>query len=456
MSHQPTLFNPQKLLETLGRYPECPVYWVGFSGGADSTALLHSLSELTPKLSVSIKALHINHGIQADSDNWEIHCRNFCLQRDIEFHSYNVQVDRDGGAGPEAQARRARYEVIEQLIGQGDIFLSAHHLDDQAETLLLNLARGSGVDGLAGIPESRPLGKGLVARPLLGIPMQSLREYLISVGVSWLEDPSNTDESYDRNFVRHRLLPLLSERWPGISERIARSAVLSRQASEHLSAWADEKLSNCLIHPQILSLRNIAPEDRGFALLVRRWLKISKAPPIPLKQLESLSAQCVNSNTQSKLKIAWNGWVIQFFHNCLWLQKEANIIDCPNLTWDHPKPLDLGSGLGSIGINPCPADWPDGLRVGFRTGGESLSQANDNHHKALKDILRESGIPHWLRSSIPLISGPDGLLAVGDMVIGTEFSEWLLENKAGMEWSPTDPVLAFVREQFTAGIVDPA
>jgi tRNA(Ile)-lysidine synthase len=456
MSHQPTLFNPQKLQEVLSRYSDGTTHWVGFSGGADSTALLHALHELTPEHSTGIKALHINHGIQAESDDWEVHCRNFCQQRNIEFLCLTVNVNIKGGSGPEAEARKARYSAVEKLMAIGDIFLTAHHREDQAETLLLNLMRGSGIDGLAGMPETRPLGRGILARPLLGFPMQSLRDYLLSVNVPWLEDPSNTDESYDRNFVRHQLLPLISRRWPGASDRIARSALLSRHASENLAFWADEKLEQHLLHPQVLNLRHIDPEDPGFSTVTRQWLRNAKAAPIPLKQLDALSAQILNLKAESKLRIAWSGWVIQAFNNCLWLQDEASIAKCPNMTWDHPKPLDLGSGLGSLRVHPAPAQWLEKISVSHRNGGESLSQANGSHHKALKDILREAGIPHWLRSAIPLISGPDGLLAVGDMAIGSEFTDWLTKENASIEWSPTDPVLTFVHEQFKAGAVDPA
>ena len=210
------------------------------------------------------------------------------------------------------------------------------------------------------------------------------------------------DESYDRNFVRHRLIPLLSERWPGASGRIAKSASLSRLASETLSGWADEKMEDHLLHQQVMSLKNLDPEKPDFAFFVRRWLKLAKAPPIPLKQLTSLSEQCKDAKSESRLKIAWDGWVIQYFQKCLWLQTEASISPGRPVSWKHAESLELGGGLGCVNLISFPAPWPNDLSIAFRKGGENFSLPNDSHHKALKDIpsrIRHSALASILDSA---------------------------------------------------------
>jgi tRNA(Ile)-lysidine synthase len=449
-------FDKDRLMATLQRLPSAGTYWVGFSGGADSTALLFALLELKPALNAAIKAVHINHGLHAGSDAWQSHCEQVCAELGLSLVSKSVDVQRNSSSGLEAEARRMRYEIVEDLLEQGDLFLTAHHRDDQAETLLLNLVRGSGVDGLAGMPETRKLGKGLLARPLLEHSMRSLRHYLEERNLEWLEDPSNQDRSYDRNFVRHQLVPELERRWPGASGRLAKSAGLCREASSTLAMWADEILEKPHFHERILELSGLNLQGTRIRLILRRWLHLNGAPPIPTRVLRELCEQSSQASMGNRVCVEWQGWVIHLFQNRFWLQEASEITACPDIGWDHPGPLDLGSGIGSLEIHPSARLPMHGVRVRARKGGERILLTSSGKHKDVKDILREAGIPPWLRRSIPILQTTDNILAVGDMVINPDLSSWLAEDQSSLLWRPSDPLLKLVHRQSNRQAVDHA
>ena len=197
-------------------------YVVAFSGGLDSTVLLHALAAAVADGDVPLVAIHVRHGLHEDAGKWDAHCRSVAAAFAIGFESVTVVVDRESGLGLEAAARQSRYEALQQRIQPGDWLLSAHHQDDQAETLLLNLLRGSGMAGMAGIGEMQAFGSGHLLRPLLDVSRADLQTYASSHKLAWLDDPSNADLTFDRNFLRHTILPALTERWPAASSRLAR------------------------------------------------------------------------------------------------------------------------------------------------------------------------------------------------------------------------------------------
>ena len=210
------------------RLPKAPMYWVGFSGGADSTALLHALHDCREELQTPVHAIHFHHGLNPGADGWQDHCHDFCQQRHINFTSRKLKIKPASGTSIEEESRNLRYQAVKKLLQPGDIFLTAHHADDQAETLFLNLMRGSGIDGLAGIPHIRKLGQGWVARPLLNTRKSALENYLGKRNIEWQEDPSNKENTFDRNFLRNSLFPQLENRWPGVVRRLTRTSRTAR------------------------------------------------------------------------------------------------------------------------------------------------------------------------------------------------------------------------------------
>ena len=212
---------------------------VAFSGGPDSTALLLALHELLGESGRgNLRAAHVNHGLQSEAADWVAHCAAVAGSLDVPLQVCEVQVTTDG-RGLEAAARRARYQAMGRLMEPGECLLTAHHQDDQWETLLLRMLRGAGVSGLAGIRESRRYGGGWLLRPLLGLPRRHLKAWLESKGATFVEDPSNRDTGFDRSLLRDKVLPLLRERWPGAGATAGRLARLAGDTQELLQALAE-------------------------------------------------------------------------------------------------------------------------------------------------------------------------------------------------------------------------
>ncbi|MEN0107520.1 MAG: tRNA lysidine(34) synthetase TilS, partial [Pseudomonas sp.] len=268
-----------RLLAGLAPWRSAPAWHIALSGGLDSTVLLHLLASLgrtehLPPLS----AIHIHHGLQAAADGWPAHCQALCAGLDMPLQVIKVQVAP--GASLERAAREARYQAFAQVLGQGEVVLTAQHRDDQAETLLFRLLRGAGVRGLAGIPPSRSLGQGHVVRPLLDCSRAELLAYANQHGLQWVEDPSNSDARYARNHLRNQVFPQLAAHWPQATQTLARSAAHLREAQGLLDDLAELDLApartpspfNWLALPslEMQPLLGLAPERQRNAL--RHWL----------------------------------------------------------------------------------------------------------------------------------------------------------------------------------------
>jgi tRNA(Ile)-lysidine synthase len=235
-----------------------PRFAVALSGGLDSTVLLTALTRLEPR--PAVRALHVDHGLHADSAEWDRRCAELAAALGVPYRSVRVAVDLERGIGLEAAAREARYAALAALLEPGEVLLTAHHADDQLETVLHRLARGTGVRGLRGILAQAPLGAGFVARPLLGMPRARLRALAEQWGLEWLEDPSNSDLDYDRNYLRSTVLPALRARWPAAAAAAERLAEAAADAEEILAAVARDDLA-----PMAGEDSRAPREDRGAA-----------------------------------------------------------------------------------------------------------------------------------------------------------------------------------------------
>lgn len=407
-----------KLLKSLAPWREAAHWRIAFSGGLDSTVLLHLLVDLAHQHGLPrLTAVHVHHGLQAAADAWPAHCQAICAALGVPLQVIHVQVR--AGSSLEGAAREARYGAFERLTAANELLLTAQHRDDQAETLLFRLLRGAGVRGLSAMPESRPLGAGHLLRPLLGVSRAELERYAAEHCLSWVQDPSNADHQYSRNYLRHQVMPSLIARWPQAATSISRSAAHLREAQGLL----DE-----------LAMMDLAPADGESDF---PWLDLPSLTLAPLQSLSPARQRNVLSHWLSKRGRLpdtdhWAGWESLrdasaqghprwrladgevhraggriWWLSGAWLQQAKSGIE-----WQDPgSPLQLPNNgqvffVGSVPQGP--------LHIRYRQGGEVMQVAGRGH-RDLKRLLNEAGLPSFVRGRLPLLYQDERLLAVANL-----------------------------------------
>lgn len=402
---------------------------VAFSGGLDSTVMLHALEQLAQALGdVELRAVHIDHGLHPESGAWSDHCRRFAAALAVPFEARSVVVSRESGQGVEAAARAARYAELEPMLADGEALLTAHHADDQVETLLLRLMRGAGIRGLASIAERAQFGRGWLLRPLLAAGRSDLDRYAREFDLDWIDDPTNRDTSIDRNYLRHQVIPLLRERWPGADAAIARTARLAAEGSALLDEAAlrdyDDCVSDGLIVLECLRALN-PPRQRN---LVRYALfKHGLLPPGEARLIAGLE-QLLTARADRQPMLDWNGGQIRRYRDrlhVLAIDPDRATADQPDeYRWDGLRPLDLGPVRGCLAIarDAQAAIGPVDMAVRFRVGGERILRADQAHHERLKKLFQARGVFPWMRAHVPLIFIDGELVAVGDLWSSAELA----------------------------------
>jgi tRNA(Ile)-lysidine synthase len=435
------------LLESLQRLPTPARYWVGFSGGADSTALLQALYENREQLAAPVHALHFHHGLQDAASEWQEHCAEFCRERAIPYQGIALDIAGDGRSNLEEESRNARYRAVGQLLEKEEMYLTAHHAEDQSETLFLNLMRGSGIEGLAGIPELRTLDQGWVARPLLDIRRSDLTGFLEQRGIEWLEDPSNEDPAFDRNFLRQELFPLLEQRWPGVAKRLSRTARNARATSNAMAMFIENQSGDLLrdrIKMPVVKLLELSAEMQP--LILRQWLRRHEVPMLPEVRLREFLAQLSNAQLDNHAEVQWEDWMIKHHRHDLWLHRSKSILACPEREWSGSMQLDLGPDSGSLVLSGSATEIPAGWRVAPRRSGARIRPIEQGPSRKLKHFFQSASIPPWLRDGVPVLYWDDEPVALGDWVVGHRLLWWLTENDLEYRWQPRDPVLVRLRE----------
>lgn len=425
--------------------PDAPTaVLVAFSGGIDSTVLLHLLADDAAVRARGLRTLHVHHGLQADADDWAAHCLQACARLGIDCQVAQVAVDRDSGLGPEASARQARRAAFARHLRPGETLALAQHRDDQAETFLLRALRASGTDGLAAMRPWRAFAAGWMWRPLLDTPRAALISHAQAKSLRWIEDPSNRETALDRNFLRHHVLPLLRERWPAADAAFARAAALAAESSA-LLAEQDAQLLAAVREDQetslsVPALRTLSPAQRARAL--RRWVVDLGWPPLPAEGVARIEADLLNTGLDRDRmpRFAWHGAEIRRWRDRLHAIEAGRELPAAwSCLWDGRAPLALPNGDYLALIGASGFDAP--LRVHARRGGERILPAGgDGHHRTLKHLLQARGIPPWDRARMPLLSdaGDDVLLAAADCATSSEFETWLRSHDARLLWTRLD------------------
>lgn len=425
-------FSTDRLLGKLAELqgPTTPLrYLVAFSGGLDSTVLLHALAESVERHGVAVTAAHVDHGLHPESPAWVRHCRGVAAIFGCAFVARKVRVAGDDVAavGLEAAAREARYQVLRELMREGDALLSAHHQEDQAETVLLNLMRGSGLAGVAGIGAAQPFGAGRLLRPLLDVGRRELEAYAQRSNLEWLDDPANADRRFDRNFLRSEILPRLTARWPAAVRRLQRSAELAAESAELLDDLAVLDLSTLgtANRIDIADLGRLTPARQRNVL--RHAIRSLGLPPAPSTRLQQALAELVPARADAQPLVRWPGAELRRYRGRLYILPEATPLPdaAPGRLYAGAE-LRLGPGLGCLGLEANVSGGLDprlvnpGLDVRFRAGGERLRPAGRDGTRPLGKLLQESGVVPWMRNRLPLLYAGSDLVAVADVWLAAE------------------------------------
>ena len=523
--------TPAGLQQALAPWLPAPRVWVAFSGGLDSTVLLHLLATRPKASPLPLAAIHVDHGLHPDSAAWAEHCRRVCAALGVPLTIRRLSLRRRPGESLEALAREGRYAILRELTGPGDLVLTAQHQDDQAETLLLALLRGSGVKGLAAMPQVAPLGQARLLRPLLGHTRARLLAWARAQGLRWLDDPSNADPAFDRNFLRTRVMPLLAERWPACTASLSRSAAHCAAAQGLIEGQAAAELPRLVgSRPGALSLNRLAALEPALrAAVLRYWIAGLGLPSPDSRHLGRIQDELLTARPDRQPLVAWPGAEARRYRDDLHVMAPLPAVPAapdrseqprlpdqatpfnlrqspeqpnqPGLPGqpDAPVRIDLAQrpdqadqsytppppvsaippvSPASLAIRPQPVTlacslrwrrgdlllpaglgqlrlvgrdggagqdpetrWPGGLEVRFTGEALSCRPGVQGHHRRLKHLFQEAGIPPWLRPYVPRLFADGQLIAVGDfwrcmLDTAAAVEDWVLVWQGGIRDHP--------------------
>lgn len=430
-------FTPWRLADRLNQLPRSDHYIVAFSGGLDSTVLLHGLHLIASELGATLAAVHVDHGLSPDSRLWARHCEAFCEERGIPSESIRLDLQCEQGESIEARAREARYRALASRMRTGDALLTAHHQDDLAETFLLRALRGSGIEGLAAITPARTFHPGWLLRPMLGVGRSELERYANDLGLVWVEDPSNEQSRFDRNYLRHTVMPVIRKRWPSASETLSRAAENCADSLEAFSEWAESDLVAITRGDSldIGSWKLLSPPRQRAVL--RHWISSFGLNAPARGRLMELRRQILEAAEDRQPEIDWDDRTIRRWRGALYMTGPLPALTPrQRLVWKaEGGSLVLPAGLGQL-------RWVDGeiggsLEIRFREGGEVCRRGSVR--QPLNKLFQEIGIPPWLRDRVPLVFDADELVAVADYFYATTWPDnGRLAWKKGPGW-PLSP-----------------
>lgn len=428
-----TPLSPQLLAPVLAAHPQARRWWLAYSGGVDSRVLLALCDTFLSNTAVNsgarrpiLSAIHIDHGLHPDSPSWASHCIE--QARQINCPIVVKQASLSGADGNiEARARAARYELIESELEPDDVVLFAQHQEDQAETFLLRLLRGSGSHGLSAMPESRPLGEGYLFRPLLSMAKSQILSFAEQHGLSWVEDPSNQRDYFNRNYLRLRVAPLLAMRWPRYARSVASAASLQAESARLNDDLAviDMHALGSVADLSTLSVEGlkVLPSYRQKNLL-RYWLKQRGVSAPTQAQLRSLLDGVVGAIEDAAPVMDINGYSVYRFRGQLQIEPTPCEFDVhQQIAWDGLQSIKLPCGT-TVSLKPtkgagidarCLAEINNGLTIRYRQGGERCRPAGRKGSRSLKKLLQDYSVPYWLRDRLPLLYAGDSLVAVANL-----------------------------------------
>lgn len=440
-------FTPQRLREALagalGEAGALPTgYCVALSGGLDSTVLLAALAA-APALA-PLRAIHVDHGLHPDAATWSGHSVALAARFGVACEVVRVDARAATGESPEAAARAARYAALAARLQPREVLLTAHHGDDQLETVLLQWLRGGGLRALAGMPPVGAFAGGWHARPLLSFTRAELLDWALSRRLEWLEDPSNLDPRFDRNYLRLEVLPTLRRRWPAAARTVGRVAAQVAEAVALDAASAAADLAAVAEGRTVSLPRLVALGSAGQRRALRAWLRALALPLPAAATLEALCRDVHGAAADRVPETRWRGVVVRRYRGRLYADAApeplTRLRESGSIVWRPGETLDLGA-LGRLTLRPAAGrglsrarlDGP--LVVGLRPAGGVFRPARAAHRRALRKWLQEQGVLPWRRESLPVVYAAGEIVAVGDLAYGGELAAGPGEDAWEIAWS---------------------
>jgi len=443
------------LRQFLSGLPKQPRLYVAYSGGVDSCVLLHALNTLRGDDEFTLHAFHVHHGLNAAADDWVLHCQQTCQAWEIPINIHYLQDKAEKGESIEAWARERRRAIFRAYLDRDDNYVvTAQHLNDQAETALLQLFRGSGSHGLAAMPALTPLASGFLARPLLQAGRRDIVEYAERHQLRWVEDSSNQQLQFDRNYLRQQIWPLISQRWPSAAVTISRSAELMARQNRVVDGYCARLLDEIGdTSKQRLKVAALAGLDQDTQLLVLRyWLRYWGLLVPSSRRLLAGLAMLLSAGASANPSLAWDNNRISRYRDFLYLHRP--LPELPAAIAVRPGDVFFVEGIGHFrlqaGFPGFRCDASARLEIRFRHGGERLALHRSGPHRALKKLLQDWGVLPWLRQRVPLLYHDDNLLAVADLAIAAEYQAPSAEHSYCLCRLPNDSrsVLHFAYSDF--------
>jgi tRNA(Ile)-lysidine synthase len=415
---------------------------VALSGGADSAALLAAACALSLGVrALPVRAVHIDHGLQAAAASFRESCAAMCAGLNIPLTVIAVAVRTPPGASLEEAARDARYAAFAAELRAGECLLTAHHREDQAETLLLQALRGAGLKGMSAMPVCRPFGNGWHLRPLLDVPQSELLAFGASSSGVCAIDPMNENLRFDRGYLRRQIWPLIESRWPGAAATLARTAQHAAEAQELLDGWAAADVGR-LRDGDALSvpgLRALSSPERINAL--RFWLRDAEVEPPSTARLNEAVRQIFEADADHLPAIVWDGHALRRYRQRVFLT-DAHPPRLEGMRHWRVAPgsrVDLGANSGALrwaaqlgGLDA--RRLPETVTVRRRDGGETLKPGVKARTQSVQHLCQSQGVLPWLRDALPLVFADDALIAVADLWLDARWCVAPLEEGLAVVW----------------------
>ncbi len=410
--------------------------YIAYSGGIDSHVLLH-LCATYPELKAKITAVYVHHGLQPKAESWAIHCQQQAAQVEVKFQLLRVNAFPKNGQSPEEAARDARYQALEKLIHENDVLLVAQHQEDQLETVLLQLFRGAGVQGLAAMPREIGFSQGKMLRPFLDVSKQSIQEYAQTHHLTWVEDPTNQCDDFDRNFLRNQIVPLLKTRWTNVAKTVSRSANHCANAQQLLNELAENLFAQVMTGSPLndwqsctstLSISKLLQLDSNQQqLVIRQWFKQQNLQMPSTDFIDNIFKTVIAAKPSAEPQLKKSGIVIRRYQDKLYCSKDLpGFKNLEGLVWVQSENQILLPDNSILQRYPAHSGIPVSLwqaanvTIKFRQGGEKISLAGRKGQHTLKNLFQENAIPPWERDLIPLLYFDNILIAVADLWLSSQ------------------------------------